>query len=189
MKRLNAGVLVVSALLAATVSGSASAVVIIQNLGGCQTTDVRNAGVEATSCQGLFTGSGGGQNVDLDKINAYFGDGFSLLGKSDQGGSGVTIDVGEGTWSAPNLADYGEFVVGLKQSTYWAGYYFDSVHGTGGTWSTSGWNIGQPAGGISHLDVYVRGTTAVPEPGSLALLAMGLLGLGAAARRKQKKAG
>jgi hypothetical protein len=133
---MKANLLAAATLLALGASGSASAVAI--SVGGCSTSDVTNGGFAATSCQGLFTGSGSNQNYDLAAINAYFGGGYTQLGKSDDG--------------------------------------FGIV--------TAGWDIGNPAGGLSHLGVFVRGTSQVPEPGTLALLGMGLLGMAAAARRK-----
>jgi hypothetical protein len=173
--------LAVVAGLAMGASATASAITIV---GGCSTSDVTNGGFAADSCQGLFTGSGGDQNYDLDAIIDYFGGGYTQLGKSDDGFGNVTA--GAGTWSATGLGGYTDFVVALKQATYWAGYSFNSVHGTTGTWSTAGWAIGQPAGGLSHLGVYARGTSQVPEPGTLALLGMGLLGMAASMRRKAR---
>ena len=184
MKNMKAGVLAVSALLAVVASGAASAVVIDSN--DCNVNDVTNGGAAADSCDGLFTGQGNEQNDSLDKIQAIYGDSWTLLGKSDEGGSGVT-HTEDGFWSAPSLLGVTEFVVALKQGNYWGTWYFSSVDTDGGTWSTSGWAIGQPAGGLSHLSIYSNGTTPVPEPATLGLLGMGLLGLGAAARRKQKK--
>ena len=44
---------------------------------------------------------------------------------------------------------------------------------------------GKNLNGISHISFFVaRGTSTVPEPGTLALLGLGLLGMGAARRRK-----
>lgn len=181
--KVKATLLATATLMALGASGTASAIEIIQNVGGCLVTDVTNGGVSANSCEGLFTGSGGGQNVDLDDILGLYGSGFSLLGKSTESGPVSTLG---NTWSASGLDGYSEFVVALKQATYWGSYYFTPANGWSGTWSTSGWAIGQPAGGLSHLDVYVRGPVRVPEPGTLALLGMGLLGLAASARRKKR---
>lgn len=179
--KLKAGFLATATLLALGASGSASSIEII---GGCQVTDVTNGGVNATSCEGLFTGSGGDQNVDLGDIMGLYGPDWSLLGKSDDGLGNVTA--GAGSWSATGLDAYSEFVVALKQATYWGSYYFTPAHGLSGTWSTSGWAIGQPAGGLSHLGIYVRSPVQVPEPGTLALLGMSLLGFAASARRKKR---
>lgn len=169
-------------LMALGASGTASAISVVQDVGGCLITDVKNGGVNATSCEGLFTGSGGGQNVDLNDILELYGEGFSLLGKSDESGPVSTLG---NTWSASGLDGYSEFVVALKQATYWGSYYFTPANGWSGTWRTSGWAIGQPAGGLSHLDVYVRRAVQVPEPGTLALVGLGLIALATSVRRKK----
>jgi hypothetical protein len=84
------------------------------------------------------------------------------------------------------LAAFDEIVLVLKggnQDPRWAAFLVDianlaSVNGYGqGTWATRQ--------GLSHATLYARGDgNQVPEPGTLALLGLGLAGLGMARRRK-----
>jgi hypothetical protein len=99
------------------------------------------------------------------------------------------------------LNDFDMFMIGVKQANDLSTHLFTVSTNNSGTWS---FNFFKPSG-RSHLSIYVRGTnddqghcsptdpnypsceppSDAPEPGSLALLALGLVGLGAPHWRKQ----
>jgi hypothetical protein len=69
-----------------------------------------------------------------------------------------------------------------KHDPYW--YLFD-ISSWNGTETISLTNFWLDGGAISHVTIFGgTGTTDVPEPGTFALLGLGLLGLGLARRRK-----
>jgi hypothetical protein len=159
----------------------------ISMLGSCDVNDVTSSTEGAAdACYGLVAGniSTGGANFYENLIpdtafgGAFAGNNWNVVA--------VDFDLADHEWSGA-LAGYSELIIVLKQSTLWGAWYFD-VSSNAGTWSTA-WdflngNDGQ-GGGLSHGFALGRGTvTNVPEPGTLALFGLGMLGFGLARRRR-----
>lgn len=118
-----------------------------------------------------------------------------------------------GTWSfipdkdvaervAPVLGDnlFDQFALVFKSGSAFAAYDFvgsafglptssETIYGFSGTWNMSSTliNGGGQHADLSHIDLYVRdpnGGGTVPEPATLALLGVGIIGLGFSSRRK-----
>jgi hypothetical protein len=117
-------------------------------------------------------------NPSLD----YEGIGSGLF---TQSGNTGTFSFDSALW---NLWD--SIAVGFKFGT---GRYADQwfVYLLNNSVSSGAWefvNVGGTGGGLSHIQLYGVEPTSVPEPATLALLSVGLFGIGLARRKRNAKA-
>lgn len=144
---------------------------------------------------------------DADEVTAYlegfYGTGWVGLGETNSAGTGIdglTVTClggcdGAAFGSFSYVGTSAQIAFGLKDgaSPHWA--IFILPEGDFG----SNWSI-FPQGGFSHATLYVRGEleecefdceeplTPVPEPATLTMLGLGLLGAAGARRRRMKQA-
>ena len=131
-----------------------------------------------------LTATAGGYGFNLfDSVTDP--NGWIELDKADGADGSLITGTGWGTSSGTfSFADqgYSSYLIALK---------FDGVYSTflSDSWADGwGWDTdpdGDNKFDISHLTVYVKDPSSVPEPGMVGLLAIGLLGV-VVARRKMK---
>jgi hypothetical protein len=144
---------------------------------------------QVASCLGAGVGNigqGGGNDEFLDTAA-----GAGWTNVSSGAGLSFTQTGNTGTWSfnASLWDDNANLAIGFKFGTgnlpdEWFVYQLQDLVSSG-NWEF--FNTGGRGGGLSHLVLYANGErTDVPEPGTLALLGLGLAGMGFATRRRRK---
>jgi hypothetical protein len=133
---------------------------------------------------------------------SLFGGSFTFMLDAAAGTSGTYLLTATDNNGAvlPNFPLALDFIVGLKGGNRFALYFFDDVvfdGSGGGAWTIAFENGGQQIPNLSHMAVLVRegqreeectvncGPQEVPEPGTLALVGLGMAGIGFAGRRRK----
>lgn len=138
----------------------------------------------AQAIEDWFAGEGMEREIDLSFYDKFENEGTGTEGEN--GFMTITFEDGySGTWSTQEAIEFYSVKAGSQFAFYWVEDLAAS-----GTWSTEDLSVG---GGntptISHLSAWNPGdpTTpaAVPEPGTLILLGLGLVGAFGLARKKR----
>jgi hypothetical protein len=151
----------------------------------------------------------GPSNCEPGCVETIFGTtGLSELYKSDEDGGLTGSDSGPyagsyATWFYNSVGDPGNallFYTGgpdidcpscylaIKDGNSTPGYYFYDLSAWNGTETISMEDFWPGRGAISHISIWGRTTTTnVPEPSTMALLGLGLLAVGFAQRRRQRR--
>jgi hypothetical protein len=155
----------------------------------CQNTAVNHMYVDTgyvSSCLGAGEGNINGNAITDDFLTGE-GAGLGLLGIGSgaftQSGANGTFSFNANLWDTwSNIAVGFKFGTGNRPDEWFVFLLNPSV--SSGTWQFV--NVFNRGGGLSHVRLYgTAGGTSVPEPGTLALLGLGLIGTVLVSRRKQ----
>jgi len=168
------------------------------------TSDVTSGGSNASNCFGAYDGNINAQTLiwgdkswnRIDKIERSGSDpvqSSSLITLTFSDGENGLAD---GTWTfTGDYSSWDSFFITTKASNSpgWAAYYFDanalpaSGDLTGSfviPWTPNDNNRGGLTD-LSHFSIYASNTASVPEPATLGLLGLGLMGIAGLRRRQQ----
>ncbi|PPI79038.1 PEP-CTERM sorting domain-containing protein [Marinobacter flavimaris] len=150
---------------------------------------------QASACLASGVGNLNG-NPASDLFLTGAGSDYELASKSDSSNPyNLSYGSDPNTWEFDSnfWNDYSEAALGFKfgtgnQPDEWFVFSLQSLVSSG-QWSfITGSDIRPTGGGLSHMNLYgKKGDFTVPEPGAVALLGLGLVGL-TIARRKKKAA-
>lgn len=165
-----------------------------------QVGDVTSSGNDATTCFGAYSGNNGdilkwgdhtwSSIAKLEEENSFSTTDFSL-----EFSNGSELEDSEGSWKyTGDFSNWESFFVVTKASKTpgWAAYFFDDVpniDNLNGTfsipWTANNNDSADGPADLSHLSLYAKTAVSVPEPGTLGLLGLGLVGF-TLARRKNR---